>query len=77
MFIHSSKGADAYTLSVYNKASKYRPQTAPTQNWLSGYEKLPAVPEEDAITTDNRLPEFKTPNGLGLIARTGNDGYRL
>jgi hypothetical protein len=40
-------------------------------------EKLPAVPEEDAMTHDNRLPEFKTPAGLGLISRSGNDGYRL
>jgi hypothetical protein len=40
-------------------------------------EKLPAVPEEDAFTVDNRLPEFKNPGGLGLISRSGNDGHRL
>ena len=29
VFVNSNKGGDAYTLSVYNRASKYRPQTAP------------------------------------------------
>jgi hypothetical protein len=40
-------------------------------------EKLPAVPEEDAFTVDNRLPEFRPATGVNLLPRTGNDGYRL
>jgi hypothetical protein len=82
VFVSSSKGADAYSLSVYNRAEKYsqRPQTAPTQpNWFRGMEKLAPVPEEEAAgePVDTRLPEFKQQPGLNMISRTAMDGYRL
>jgi hypothetical protein len=77
VFINSSKGNDTYSLSLYNGAEKYsRPVTAPTHNWLSGFDKLHPVPEEDAVP-DTRLPDFKVPPGLHLLNRGANDGYRL
>jgi hypothetical protein len=61
VFFSSSKGADAYSLSLYNRANKYvRPLTAPTSNnWFKGMEKLPPVPEEEEGAKDTRLPEFQ------------------
>ena len=43
IFVSSSKGSDAYTLSVYNRPDKSkRPMTAPTMqnNWFKKYQKL-------------------------------------
>lgn len=42
---------------------------------MANFEKLPAVEEE--TQQDNRLPNFKVPADLGLISRSGIDGYRL
>lgn len=51
--------------------------TAPIQNnWLSGFEKLPPVPEEDGYTS-YKLPDFKTPAGLNALSRGAVEGYRL
>jgi hypothetical protein len=76
--VSSSKGNETYTLSVYNRANKYnRPFTAPTtQDWMKGFEKLPPVPEEDAVS-DNRLPDFKAPAGFNMLNRNSVDGHRL
>ena len=81
VFVSSSKGNEAYSLSVYNRADKFsRPQTAPVQNnWFKGMQKLPAVPEEEEnqAPPDTRLPDFKVPKELQPIGRGAIDGYRL
>lgn len=38
-------------------------------------QKLPVVPEEEEAK-DTRLPDFKNPEGIGMISRGGVDGYR-
>jgi len=79
VFVSSSKGAEAYSLSLYNRADKYaRPLTAPTQNnWFRGMEKLAPVPEEEQEPKDTRLPEFQQKPELQKISRAAIDGYRL
>eukprot|EP00347_Sterkiella_histriomuscorum_P008883 403343381 len=80
VFVSSSKGSDAYSLSVYNRAEKFaRPLTAPTQNnWFKGMQKLQPVPEEEETQVpDTRFPDFKVPKELQPISRGAIDGFRL
>eukprot|EP00347_Sterkiella_histriomuscorum_P017546 403348926 len=83
VFLTSTKGADVYSLSLYNNANQFaRPNTSSQQSqFMRSLEKLTTLQqpgEEDFINApDRRLPEFQVPKGLGLLSRAAVDGYRL